>query len=70
MSKSYRLLKLALEILHATDNTIVEILDLSRLASEYKRESSPCKACISTRCALPLTMLCYPNHSLYRPRTR
>ena len=43
----------------------VEVLDLSRLASEYGRNIHPCKACFSTAAALchwPCS--CYPNHSL------
>jgi multimeric flavodoxin WrbA len=42
-----------------------EILDLSRLASEYGRHIHPCKACFSTAPALchwPCS--CYPNYSL------
>jgi multimeric flavodoxin WrbA len=43
----------------------IEILDLSRLASEYGRHIHPCKACFSTAaplCHWPCS--CYPNHSL------
>jgi multimeric flavodoxin WrbA len=43
----------------------VEILDLSRLTSEYGRVIHPCKACVST--AMPLChwpCSCYPNHAL------
>ena len=43
----------------------LEVLDLSRLASEYGRNIHPCKACFSTAPALchwPCS--CYPNHSL------
>ena len=46
-------------------NVAVEILDLSRLASEYGRNIHPCKACFSTAPALchwPCS--CYPNYSL------
>jgi len=41
----------------------VDLLDLSRLASEYGRVIYPCKACVST--AMPLChwpCSCYPNH--------
>lgn len=65
MSKSYRLLKLAEEILRAADHTQVEVLDLSRLASEYGRHIHPCKACFSTAaplCHWPCS--CYPNYAL------
>ena len=64
MSKSWRLLELASEIC-GTEGTMVETLDLSRLASEYGRNIHPCKACFSTAAALchwPCS--CYPNHSL------
>ena len=64
MSKSYRLAELAREVFAATDAE-VELLDLSRLASEYGRNIYPCKACFSTAAALchwPCS--CYPNHSL------
>jgi multimeric flavodoxin WrbA len=43
----------------------VDILDLSRLTSEYGREIHPCKSCVSTSMALchwPCS--CYPNYSL------
>src|SRR5213075_247441 len=43
----------------------IELLDLSRLASEYGRHIHPCKACFSTAPALchwPCS--CYPNYSL------
>jgi multimeric flavodoxin WrbA len=66
MSKSYRLIKIAEEIFHAAGKDVeVEILDLSRLASEYGRNIHPCKACFSTSAALchwPCS--CYPNYSL------
>ena len=65
MSKSYRLIELAREIIEAAPNTAIEVLELNRLASEYGREIHPCKACFSTAAALchwPCS--CYPNHSL------
>jgi multimeric flavodoxin WrbA len=65
MSKSYRLLELAREVLEADSHTAVEVLDLSRLASEYGRRIHPCKACFSTAaplCHWPCS--CYPNYSL------
>jgi multimeric flavodoxin WrbA len=43
----------------------VDLLDLSRLASEYGRIIYPCKACVST--AMPLChwpCSCYPNHAM------
>jgi multimeric flavodoxin WrbA len=63
MSKSYRLVEIAREIL--SPHADLEVLDLSRLASEYGRHIYPCKACFSTAPALchwPCS--CYPNHSL------
>jgi multimeric flavodoxin WrbA len=65
MSKSYRLLELAREVLTGARNTQITTLDLSRLASEYGRHIHPCKACFSTAaplCHWPCS--CYPNYSL------
>jgi multimeric flavodoxin WrbA len=65
VSKSYRLAQIAAETMEREFQTEVELLDLSRLASEYGREIHPCKACFSTAAALchwPCS--CYPNHSL------
>jgi len=64
MSKSWRLLEIAREIC-GVEWTLVRVLDLSRLASEYGRRIHPCKACFSTSPALchwPCS--CYPNYSL------
>jgi multimeric flavodoxin WrbA len=64
MSKSYRLVELARTVMSEM-GCECEILDLSRLASEYGRHIHPCKACFSTSAALchwPCS--CYPNHSL------
>jgi multimeric flavodoxin WrbA len=63
MSKSFRLAKIACEILE-TRSLEVELLDLSRLISDYARHIHPCKGCAST--AMPLChwpCSCYPNHS-------
>jgi multimeric flavodoxin WrbA len=65
MSKSYRLLEIARDVFAAAPDVTVEVLDLSRLASEYGRHIHPCKACFSTAAALchwPCS--CYPNYSL------
>src|SRR5215831_6937539 len=65
MSKSYRLLEIARDVFAAAPDVSVELLDLSRLASEYGRRIHPCKACFSTAAALchwPCS--CYPNYSL------
>ncbi|HEY4771842.1 MAG TPA: flavodoxin family protein [Steroidobacteraceae bacterium] len=64
MSKSYRLVELAVQVLQGTDAR-VEVLDLSRVVSEYGRQIHPCKACFSTAaplCHWPCS--CYPNYSL------
>ncbi|HTU11813.1 MAG TPA: flavodoxin family protein [Allosphingosinicella sp.] len=64
MSKSWRLLEIASEIC-GVDGVKVEVLNLSRLASEYGKHIHPCKACFSTAAALchwPCS--CYPNYSL------
>jgi multimeric flavodoxin WrbA len=65
MSKSYRLAEIAQSTVRSEAGLSAEILDLSRLASEYGRTIHPCKACFSTAAALchwPCS--CYPNHSL------
>lgn len=66
ISKSYRLASIAQQaILDADPGTEVEVLDLSRVTSEYGRHIHPCKACFSTSPALchwPCS--CYPNYSL------
>jgi multimeric flavodoxin WrbA len=64
MSKSYRLLEISRAALESQD-IAVNVLDLSRLASEFGREIHPCKGCFSTAPALchwPCS--CYPNYSL------
>lgn len=65
MSKSWRLVEIARRIVEAKRGFEAEILDLSRLASEYGRVIHPCKACVST--AMPLChwpCSCYPNHAI------
>jgi len=66
MSKSWRLLQVASEAIAAErPETALDVLDLSRLASEYGRNIHPCKACFSTAaplCHFPCS--CYPHHSL------
>jgi multimeric flavodoxin WrbA len=64
MSKSYRLTQIAQDVF-ASENAAIDLLDLSRLTSEYGRHIHPCKACFSTSPALchwPCS--CYPNYSL------
>jgi multimeric flavodoxin WrbA len=65
MSKTFRLAEAACGVLGAAPNVETEILDLSRLASEYGRHIHPCKACFSTAaplCHWPCS--CYPHYSL------
>ena len=64
ISKTYRLLELAREILLQAQIT-PDVLDLSLLTSEYDLNIHPCKGCAST--AMPLChwpCSCYPNHAL------
>jgi multimeric flavodoxin WrbA len=64
MSKTFRLAKVIERTLSAA-KVDVDLLDLSRLASDYGRRIYPCKACVSTAqplCHWPCS--CYPNHSL------
>ena len=64
MSKTYRLVQIAKQALES-QACEVDLLDLSELASGYKRVIYPCKACVST--AMPLChwpCSCYPNHAL------
>jgi multimeric flavodoxin WrbA len=65
MSKTYRLTRIAQEVIMAEPDFESDLLDLSRLASEYGRVIYPCKSCVST--AMPLChwpCSCYPNHAL------
>ncbi|MGE4250135.1 MAG: flavodoxin family protein [Parvibaculaceae bacterium] len=65
VSKSWRLVTMARKVIEAKRGFAVEVLDLSRLASEYGRVIHPCKACVST--AMPLChwpCSCYPNHAV------
>lgn len=65
MSKSFRLVKIAQDVVEKEFSLEVDILDLSRLASEYGRNIHPCKACFSTAaplCHWPCS--CYPNHAM------
>lgn len=64
MSKSWRLVKLAEPVFTETGYA-VDILDLSRLTSEFGKQIHPCKSCVSTSIALchwPCS--CYPNYAL------
>ncbi|VCU70914.1 NADPH-dependent FMN reductase [Pigmentiphaga humi] len=64
ISKSWRLAQIVRAELEA-GGIAPDVLDLSRLASEYQRIIHPCKGCVST--AMPLChwpCSCYPNHAL------
>jgi len=64
MSKTWRLVKLA-EPVFVEMGFAVDILDLSRLASEFGKSIHPCKSCVGT--AMPLChwpCSCFPNYSL------
>jgi multimeric flavodoxin WrbA len=63
MSKTFRMTRWVREVVEAEPGFEVDVLDLSRLASEYGRAILPCKACVAT--AMPLChwpCSCYPNH--------
>ena len=65
MSKTYRLVEAVRETFDTLPSFSCDVLDLSRLTSEYGRQIFPCKACFSTSPALchwPCS--CYPNHAL------
>ncbi|MFZ1679406.1 MAG: flavodoxin family protein [Rhizobiaceae bacterium] len=65
MSKTWRLAEMARAIVESETGFSCEILDLSRLASEYGRIIYPCKACVSTAqplCHWPCS--CYPNFAM------
>jgi multimeric flavodoxin WrbA len=65
MSKTFRLAGIALAAIEQHAGYEVDLLDLSRLVSEYGRVIYPCKACVSTAqplCHWPCS--CYPNHAL------
>jgi multimeric flavodoxin WrbA len=71
MSKTWRLTQIAREVVERDGRGAqpgpvqADVLDLSRLTSEYGRRIFPCKGCVSTAmplCHWPCT--CYPNHAL------
>lgn len=64
ISKSFRMALLAQEVL-ISEGIDVDLLDLSRISSDYDRHIHPCKGCVST--AMPLChwpCSCYPNHAM------
>lgn len=65
MSKTFRLLEMARQVVEGAEGFECDVLDLSHLTSEYGRQILPCKACVST--AMPLCnwpCSCYPNHAM------
>ena len=65
MSKTWRLVMLAEEMIRKETGFETDIIDLSRLSSEYGKVIHPCKACVSTAqplCHWPCS--CYPNHAI------
>ncbi|WP_310263635.1 flavodoxin family protein [Roseateles saccharophilus] len=63
MSKTWRLTQIARRA-GESEGLNVQVLDLSRLTSDYDRHIHPCKGCVST--AMPLChwpCSCYPNHA-------
>ncbi len=69
MSKTWRLVELSRQIVERAQGFECEVLDLSRLTSEYGRVIHPCKACVSTAqplCHWPCS--CYPNHAIGQSR--
>lgn len=65
MSKTFRMLRMARGVVQRARGFESDVLDLSRLTSEYGRVIYPCKACVST--AMPLChwpCSCYPNFAL------
>ena len=65
ISKSWRMVMMVQKLIEKKRGFRVDVLDLSRLASEYGRVIYPCKSCVST--AMPLCnwpCSCYPNHAI------
>ncbi|MGQ0646012.1 MAG: flavodoxin family protein [Gemmatimonadaceae bacterium] len=65
MSKTFRLVQMAREVIEKTEGFECDLLDLSMLTAQYGRRILPCKACVST--AMPLChwpCSCYPNHAM------
>jgi multimeric flavodoxin WrbA len=65
MSKTFRLVQAAREVVERSEGFECDLLDLSHLTAQYGRQILPCKACVST--AMPLChwpCSCYPNHAM------
>ena len=63
MSKTWRMTQMARTACEV-EGVAVDVLDLSRISSDYDRHIHPCKGCVST--AMPLChwpCSCYPNHA-------
>jgi multimeric flavodoxin WrbA len=66
ISKTFRMVGLVREVLEQVQIQ-ADVLDLSRITSEYGLNIYPCKGCAST--AMPLChwpCSCYPNHALHQ----
>lgn len=64
VSKTWRLTGMAQAVVERA-GMAADVLDLSRVTSEYGRNIHPCKGCVST--AMPLChwpCSCYPNHAM------
>jgi multimeric flavodoxin WrbA len=65
VSKTFRLARIAMNVVQGQRGFEADFLDLSALTAEYGKVIYPCKACVSTAqplCHWPCT--CYPNHAL------
>jgi multimeric flavodoxin WrbA len=65
MSKTFRLVTLARQVIEQTAGFECDVLDLALMTAEYGRRIHPCKACVSS--AMPLChwpCSCYPNHAM------
>jgi multimeric flavodoxin WrbA len=65
MSKTWRIVTIARDLIAGERGFETDIIDLSRLTSEYGKVIYPCKACVSTAqplCHWPCS--CYPNHAI------
>jgi multimeric flavodoxin WrbA len=65
VSKTWRLMEMARELVRSEPGFEDDVIDLSRLTAEYGRLIHPCKSCVSTAqplCHWPCS--CYPNHAI------
>ncbi len=64
MSKTYRLVQIAARGAEGGRASETDVLDLSRVTSDFRLHIHPCKGCVSTAqplCHWPCS--CYPNHA-------